>query len=114
MIILRIAMYAILEKQKEVMLTLLSLIKPSIKEKGCVKYAVFCDIADNNLFSLISEWKTRSDLEHHIKSARFGVVLGIGSLLRESMSIQIHTVSDSEGIEMVNALRSRSTLILSI
>ncbi len=112
--ILRITMHVRPEKQKELMLTLLSLIKPSGKEKGCLSYAVFCDIGDKNIFNLISEWNTRNVMENHIKTDRFGVMLGTGSLLREPMNIQVHTVSDSEGSEMVNALRSKSTLILSL
>ena len=48
-----------MEKQKEVMQTLISMIEPTGKEKGCLSYRVFCDIEDKNLFNLISEWETR-------------------------------------------------------
>jgi hypothetical protein len=45
-------------------------------------------------------------LDRHIRSARFGVLLGTKSLLREPPQIEIHTVSSSEGMESVNAVRS--------
>jgi quinol monooxygenase YgiN len=111
MVIIRISMSVIMEKQKEVMQTLISMIEPTIKEKGCLSYQVYQDIETRNNFSLLSEWNTREDLVHHIKSDRFGILLGIRSLLHKPPSIKIHTVSNSEGMEMVNEIRNKSTLI---
>ncbi len=109
MIIFRIAMNALPEKQKEVFQTLLSMIESTAKEKGCLSHRVFRDIEDENGFSLIDEWETREDLDQHIMSAKFGVLLGTKSLLCEPPNIQIHTVSDSEGMAAVNAARDKRT-----
>jgi quinol monooxygenase YgiN len=108
-IIVRIAMNALPEKQKEVMQTLLSMVASTGKEKGCLSHQVFRDIEDANVFSLIDEWETREDLDHYMGSAKFGVLLGIKSLLCEPLNIQIHTVSDSEGMAAVNAARNKKT-----
>ena len=107
MIIVRITMTARPEKRKEVMQTLLSMIEPTLQEKGCLSYQVFQDIDDENVFNLISEWKTRQDLDDHIKSYRFSVLLGTKSLLCEPLKVQIFTVSNSEGIEAVNSVRKK-------
>jgi quinol monooxygenase YgiN len=96
-IIVRIAMNVLPENQKEVMQTLLSMIESTGKERGCLSHHVFRDIEDENVFSLIDEWETREDLDQHIRSAKFGVLLGTKSLLCEPLKIQIFTVSDSEG-----------------
>ncbi|MCJ7538845.1 MAG: antibiotic biosynthesis monooxygenase, partial [Desulfobacterales bacterium] len=40
------------------MQTLLSMIEPTLQEKGCLSYQVFQDIDDENVFSLIKEWET--------------------------------------------------------
>ena len=109
MIIFRIIITVLPEKQKEVLLTLLSLIERPEKEKGCLSYGIFTDIEDKNVFNLISEWQTRQHLDHHIISDKFSVLLGIKSLLKEQIKIQIVTVSDSEGVEAVNALRKKET-----
>ena len=98
-----------MEKQKEVMQTLLSMIEPTGKEKGCLSYHVFQDIENRNLFSLLGEWNTREELDCHIKSDRFGVLLGTKSLLCEPLKIQIVTVSDSEGIEAFNSARKKTS-----
>jgi quinol monooxygenase YgiN len=108
-IIVRITMKALMEKRTEVMQTLLSMIGPAGKEKGCLSYNVFCDLEDNQVFSLIEEWETREDLDHHIRSERFSVLLGTNSLLTKPSEINIHTVSHSEGVEVVNALRGKGT-----
>ena len=107
MIVVRITMNVLPEKQLEVTQTLLSMIAPTGKETGCLSYAVFCDIEDKNRFSLLEEWETREDMDQHIRSDRFGVLLGTKSLLCEPPNIQIHTVSDSEGMAAVITARNK-------
>lgn len=107
MIIVRITMNVLPEKQLEVTQTLLSMIRPTNKETGCLSYAVFCDIEDKGLFSLIEEWETREDLDRHMRSHRFGVLLGSKTLLYEPLKIQIFTVSNTEGIEAVHSVRKK-------
>jgi quinol monooxygenase YgiN len=107
MIIVKITMAARPEKRKEVMQTLLSMIEPTLQEKGCLSYQVFQDINDENVFSLIKEWETREDLDHHMRTDRFSVLLGTKILLNEQQSIQFHTISHSEGMEAVHAARGK-------
>jgi quinol monooxygenase YgiN len=109
MIILKIAVSALPEKQKEVTQTLLSMIEPTAKEKGCLKYEAFSDIEDKNAFSLLEMWESREDLETHLGSDRFGVLLGTKSLLSEPLKIQIYTVSHSEEMEVVKAARVKKS-----
>jgi quinol monooxygenase YgiN len=109
MIVVRIIMKVRPEKHKEVMQTLLSMIEPLGKESGYLSYGVFCDIEDKNVFNLISEWETREDLDHYIRSDLFSVLLGTKSLLCEPPQIVIHTVSQSEGMEAVDAVRRKRT-----
>ena len=110
MIIMRISVNALMEKRMEMMQTLLSMIEPAGNEKGCLSYDVFCDLEDNHVFTLIEEWETREDLDHHIRSHRFGVLLGSKTLLCEPPKMQIHTVSRSEGMEAIDAIRGKRTL----
>jgi len=109
-IIVRITMKALMEKRTEMMQTLLSMIEPAGKENGCLSYDVFCDIEGKTVFNLIEEWETREDLDRHIRSERFSVLLGTKSLLCEPSQIEIHTVSHSEGMEAIDAVRSKKEL----
>ena len=109
MIVVRITMNVLPEKQKELVQTLLSMIEPAGKEAGCLSYAVFCDVEDKNRFILLEEWETRQHLDHHMRADRFGVLLGTKSLLCEPLQIEIHTISHSEGMETVKAARGKTT-----
>ncbi len=109
MIFVRIAMNILPEKQLEVTQTILSMIKSMEKEAGCLGCAAFCDIKYNNRFSLQVEWETREGMDHHMRSHRFGALLGIKTLLCEPPGIQIYTVSKSEGIEAVHAARDKTS-----
>ena len=107
MIIVRITMNALIEKRTEVMQTLLSMIRSTKNGRGCLSCHVLRNMEDKNVFSMITEWKNREDLDDHIKSDRFSVLLGTKSLLCEPQQIEIHTVSRSEGMETVNIARGK-------
>jgi quinol monooxygenase YgiN len=107
MIFVRITLNVLPQKRLEVLQTLLSMIELTENELGCLSYTAFCDIEDKNRFNLLQEWKTREELNHHIKSPRFGALLGTKALLCEPLKIQIHTVNRAEGMEAVETLRSK-------
>ncbi len=110
MIAVKITLKAFPEKQLEVMQTLQSLIEPIGKEQGCMSYRVSYDIDDKNSFFLLEEWETRKDLNHHIKSYRFGVLLGIKILLRKPLKIQVYTIAQVQGMEVVEEIRNKRVL----
>jgi quinol monooxygenase YgiN len=109
MIVVRIAMNVLPEKQKELVQTILSMIGPMEKEAGCLSYALFCNVQDKNFLNLLEEWQSREDLDRHLRSEMFSVLLGAKSLLFHPPQIQIHTVSHSEGMETVKAARGEKT-----
>ncbi|MDA3896213.1 MAG: antibiotic biosynthesis monooxygenase [Desulfobacteraceae bacterium] len=105
--VIRTIMNVLPKKQKEVLQTLLSLAVSQEKEKGCQIYGIYSDIEDDNVFNLISEWETRLQLDQHMRSDGFSVLLGTKSLLTEPIKIQIFTISDTEGMEAVNTVRKK-------
>ena len=107
MIIVKILMNALPEKRKEVFQTLLSMIESIRQEEGCRSYHVFQDIENENRFCLIENWETREDLENHMRSSVYGVLLGTKFLLKEPHDIQTHTVLNTEGKEIVNANKGK-------
>lgn len=109
MIVVRIHMNVIPEKQKELVQTLLSMIAVMEKEAGCLSYALFGHMEDRNLLNLLEEWQTREALDHHLRSEMFSAFLGTRSLLTEPHSIRIYTVQQSEGMEAVHAARGMAS-----
>ena len=55
MIVVRIAMNVLPEKQKELVPTILSMIGPMKKEAGCLSFALFCNIENKNLLNFTKE-----------------------------------------------------------
>ena len=106
MIVVKIILNVLADKQLEITQTLVSLIEPVGREKGCKGCSVFCDIQDKNRFCLIEEWQTSEDLDLHIKSHMFGVLLGTKPLLSESLDIRIYTVSHLQGMEAIDEVRT--------
>ena len=109
MIFVRTTLKVYPEKQLEVPQTLLSLIKPVREEPGCKSYCAFCDINDKNQFTLLEEWETQKDLDRHIQTDLFGVLLGTKILSCEPPQIQIHTVSQTQGMETIHAVRQKKS-----
>lgn len=110
MIAVRITLDVLPEKQLELIQTLFSLIKPVGKEHGCKLYKVYRDIKDENSFCLFEEWETRKNFEQHIKTLHFRVLLGTKTLLRKPPEISIYSVSRTQGMEAVMAIRTKNVL----
>jgi quinol monooxygenase YgiN len=83
------------------------MIEPTETEKGCQSCHLSRDIEDKNVFRLVEDWETREDLDAHLKSDRFSVLLGTKSLLHEPPHVEIHTVSHSEGMGSVATARAK-------
>jgi quinol monooxygenase YgiN len=107
MIVVRITMNVLPEKQKELVQTLLSMIELTEMEAGCLSFALFCNMEDKNLLNLLEEWQSRKDLDQHLRSDMFGVLLGTKSLLIEPHGIHIYTIGQSEGMEAVHTARGQ-------
>lgn len=107
MIVVKITMDVLPEKQKELVQTLLSMVGAMEKEAGCLSYSLFCHIEDNNFLNLFEEWQTRKDLDRHLGSEMFSVLMGTRSLLIQPLGIHIYTIRQSEGMEAVRAARGK-------
>ena len=89
----------------EVKQTLLALIEPIRNVKGCLSHNIFLDIEKDNGLSLIEEWKSFEDLEDHLRSDTFTLLMGTRYLLSRPLEITINAVSYSSGWEAVEAVR---------
>ncbi len=93
MLIVIIKMTALPEKCLELKQTILALIEPTRKEKGCLRCDVFEDIENENSFCLVEYWESRKDLDDHKRSHRFAVLMGTRNLLSTEPESMINEVS---------------------
>jgi quinol monooxygenase YgiN len=107
MMIVRITLNVHPKKHLEVLQTLVSLMVPVRNEPGCISCCVCIDIDNKNRFTLLEEWETQKEMDHHIQSKQFGVLLGTKTLLSQPARIRIYTVSRTCGMPAVKALRRK-------
>jgi len=83
------------EKRKELWQTFQSIFAQMRQEKGCLGSNFYQNAENENDFFLVEAWETRKTLDDHLRSVRFTVLMGTGSLLSRPPEIMIHTVSHS-------------------
>lgn len=95
------------EKRKEVLQTLQALLDPIRLERGCMTCNCYVDLeAENNIF-FKEEWESGEDLDTHLKSIRFGILIGAMKLLLNEPDIRFRNISSSSGVEAIKAARGR-------
>jgi quinol monooxygenase YgiN len=84
MILVIMEMTALPAKRKEFLQTVHALLQPIRKEKGCITCSACQDIEDENTFRLIEGWQTQQDLDRHLRSDQFTVLLGTKNFLSKA------------------------------
>jgi len=93
------------EKRKEVLQTIKAILGPIRLERGCIRCNCYVDVEDERILFIEEEWKTRDDLENHLRSDRFGVLNGAMRLLRAEPDIRFNTIASTAGPEAIKAAR---------
>ena len=105
MVIVIIKLNAMPEKCLEFKQSLLAMIAPTQKEKGCLSHDIFQNIENDNGFSLIQMWQTRADLDDFMRSDLFTVLIGTRYLLSRPSEFTVNEVTHSSEWEDVEAVR---------
>ena len=105
MIIITIEMAIPQNKTKELLQTLVLISEQMSLENGCISCGFFKDVSDENRYRLIGKWKNEDDLNNHLRSEEFSVVLGSLSLLEKKAEIRLDVVSSTKGIEAIHKAR---------
>lgn len=108
MITVTISMDVPPEKSREFLQTILLIIKSMRKEKGCLECHFYHDMEDENKFRLVGTWTKEVDMDNHLRSDTFSVLLGSMNLLEESPDIRFYAVSCmGSGVEAINMARGK-------
>jgi quinol monooxygenase YgiN len=105
MVIVIIKLNARPEKCLELKQSLLAMIEPTRKEKGCLSHNIFQDIKNDNDFSLFQVWHTRADLDDYLRSDLFTVLIGTRYLLIQPSEISVNEVTHAFEWEDAEAVR---------
>jgi quinol monooxygenase YgiN len=94
------------EKRKEVLQTIKAILGPIRRERGCISCNCSVDVEDERIFFFKEEWDTRDDLDNHLRSGRYGVLIGAMSLLKAAPDIRFNTIVSTAGAEEIKAERA--------
>jgi quinol monooxygenase YgiN len=89
------------ERRSDLLETMREMLEPVRVERGCLSYRFYEDVEDRNAFVLVEEWKTRKDLESHIRSESQIRLLALTDLLSQQPELQFNTVSHTAGMDLI-------------
>ena len=94
------------DKQKEVLQTFKAILGPIRRAQGCISCNCYVDVEAENIFYFKEEWKTSEDLDTHLRSVHFGVLIGTMKLINKEPDIRFSTIATIVGAEAINAARA--------
>ena len=102
------------KQQEEAFNILRLLVGPTRAQPGCLACCIFQQEPTHKKFraGLIEKWETRKDLERHIRSEDFRMALAVIDMASELPDIEFHTVTQSQGMELIQALRGGGDAVL--
>lgn len=92
-------------KQQVVLDILRSVIGLTRVKSGCIDCAVYTNRGEGQAILYLEQWQSREPLDRHIRSELYFRVLSAMELAGEPPEIYFHEVSDTKGLEYVEALR---------
>jgi quinol monooxygenase YgiN len=98
MILTTIKVHGQSAKRKEIIQTINELAGRMAEDKGCLKADLYIDIEDKDTFYFMEEWSTQDDLEKYKNSRSLSVLLGLETLLVESLEIKHAIKCEAEEI----------------
>ncbi|MCM3570303.1 putative quinol monooxygenase [Neobacillus mesonae] len=66
------------------------LVAETRKEEGCISYALFEELNDPSIFTMLEEWENEEALEKHNQTEHMKRIIPELSKLRESMEVNIY------------------------
>jgi len=105
MILLNLSIKVNRDRREELVQTVRSLYRELCGKNGLVNHGLYGDLEDDNSLLVVQEWETKVDLDAHLGSDTFRVLMGALSVLTESRRIRFDTVSRQAGEEVIDSLR---------
>ncbi|WP_157039975.1 putative quinol monooxygenase [Pelobacter propionicus] len=95
------------EKRKEVLQTLKAILVLIRREQGCISCNCYVDVENENIIFFNEEWDTSEDLNTHLRSVHFSILIGAMKLLNNEPEIRFNMIASTAGAEAVKAARPR-------
>ena len=95
------------DKQQDALQTIRAILGWTCAQPGCISMTFNQDTNDPESMVLLEEWEDWSSLEDHIRSDAYRNILELMELSSEQPEIKFNTVSKTEGMEVIEAVRAK-------
>lgn len=105
MVILTVRMTLGPRNRAAVLSVIRPMLGPTSVETGCAGCRASVDLDHDNVLTFSEEWDTQENLDRHVRSNGFRDLLSVLDLASEPPEIRIRTVTESRGVEVIQAAR---------
>ena len=111
MVVATIRLLVSSDYHRELLQTVQSLLGPIRKQTGCLALHLYAEIGGEEALCLVEEWATQEDLDEHLRSDYFSVLLGAAKLLLQKPSeLEFKLLRETAGMEVIDAIHGRPGL----
>lgn len=98
------------QHRSEVLRTLRVLMGHATAKAGCAAFSISQDAINPEIFTICDQWATREDLDEHVRSADYRLLLAVIDLSVTPPDISFDDLVHLGGLELVQALRDPNHL----
>jgi quinol monooxygenase YgiN len=95
------------EKRGEILQTFKAMLGEIRREPGCINCNCYVNIAAENILLFQEHWSNREDLDTHLRSSHFSVLIGVMNLLNSEPDIRFNTIASTAGSEVLTEARAQ-------
>ena len=85
-----------------------SLIEPIQSETGCISCRLYREPKNPDVLTWVEEWRTREDLDRHLRSQRFTKILAALDMADAEPEVRFDTVAETAGMQLIEEARGSS------
>lgn len=93
------------EQQEEILGVLRMLMAPLRVDPACTGCRLYRDIEEGRVLAFEEEWRSRKDLERHMRSDDYRILLSLLDCSTEPPEVNLQTISDTRGMELMASLQ---------
>ena len=93
------------QHRSEVLRTLRVLMGHATAKAGCAGFSISQDVTNPETLTICDQWATREDLDEHVRSAEYRLLLAVIDLSVTPPDISFDDLGHIGGLELVQALR---------
>ena len=96
-----------LDQRQSFLDTARRVVGPTAVQPGCISCRFYQDLNDPDAVFLVEEWETRKDLEEHLNSRKYRIVMSLLDMSTQPPEFKLNTISKTEGLEALQNVMER-------